>query len=203
MLVNLNGRFKILRHSCSQFKQNGERSGPHNLFSLCVGLHSVASILSLDYHVESLFFLFFGVIAHNIQDGIPGVSLFVRLWVSLQNNVYYIFQLDESVLVCWRLCISEHKFGEVQYTVSHLEISIQQKADSLGLFFEITLSNFLSIVRELNLDPVHDKLHRLYLRVATFDHFDFVQIVVSANHSIGPIHQTGVLEIIRFLIQIL
>ena len=91
MLVNLNGRFKILRHSCSQFKQNRESSGPHNLFSLCVGLHSVASILGLDYHVESLLFLFFRVIAHNIQDGIPGVSLSVRLWVSLQNNVYYIF----------------------------------------------------------------------------------------------------------------
>ena len=61
----------------------------------------------------------------------------------------------------------------------------------------------MSIVRELDLDPVHDKLHRLDLRVSTFDHFDFVQIVISANHSICPIHETGVLEIIGFLIQIL
>ena len=91
MLIYLNGRFKILRHSCSQFKQNRESSGPHNLFSLCVGLHSVASILGLDNTIESLFFLFFGVITHNIQDGIPGINLFVRFWVTFQNNVNYIF----------------------------------------------------------------------------------------------------------------
>ena len=174
MLINLYGRFKILRHPCSQFKQNRESSGPHNLFSFCVCLHSVASILGLYYHIESLFFLFLGVITHNIQDGIPGVCLFVRFWIALQNDVDYILELYESVLVCWRLCISEHEFRQVQYTVSHLEISIQQKADSFGLFFEITLCNFLPIIGKFNLDTVHDKLHRLYLRVSTFDHFYFV-----------------------------